>query len=344
MEICSLNDCSLSGQWDAYIQAHPQGTFCHLLGWKLSVEKIFQHRSYYFIAKENKKIVGVLPLFYIARNIFSGPSLISIPFATSGGILSDTQEIGCALLEHAKKLAQELNVDYLELRNLYKNSFENLISSDLYISFIRSLPSDPNEVLEMLPRKARAATRNAIKKNLSADFEPDNIKDFYQLFSENKRFLGSPSMPECFFLELRKQFSSSSTILFIRFEKKLLTAVMTFEFKDTLIAYYSGATLDHTQYNANNFMYYKLMQYGSEKGYHFFDFGRSRKDTGASDFKKNQGFEAKELPYQYYLVQAKDVPHINPSNPKFHLFQKIWKKLPLRVTQILGSQLVKYLP
>ncbi len=342
MEIIPLNT-TIEASWEQYVAQHAQSTFCHQLGWKRVVERVFGHRSYYFVAMEGGKITGLLPLFFIARNIFAGPTLISIPFATYGGILADSPQIMESLMQYASDLGQKLRVDYVEFRNLYPNSF-GLPESNLYITFIRSLPKSPDDVLDMFPRKARAATRNAMKKDLSANFEPDNIPEFYELFSANKRSLGSPSMPLAFFQELRQEFQDKVEILFVRTGSKLLTSVMAFMHKDTLSAYYSGATDDCIEYSANNFMYYKLMQYAVQKGFAYFDFGRSRRETGAADFKKNQGFESRPLFYQYQFIRQKSIPHNNPSNPKFRLFQAIWSKMPFKLTQMLGPYLVKYLP
>lgn len=89
-------------------------------------------------------------------------------------------------------------------------------------------------------------------------------------------------------------------------------------------------------------MYLKLQEYGVEKGYKLFDFGRSRKDAGTYHFKINQGFEPMQLYYQYYLHKAKRIPEISPSNKSFNLAKKIWSHLPLCITKFLGPKVFKY--
>ena len=56
------------------------------------------------------------------------------------------------------------------------------------------------------------------------------------------------------------------------------------------------------------------------------------------------GFEPEPLPYQYYLVKDKELPNLNPTNPKFSTFISIWKKLPVSVTKILGPRIIKLIP
>ena len=334
---------SQENEWDEYVQKSPQGAFCYLIGWKRVVEDVFGHQSCYLVARDAKKICGVLPLFYIRRNIFSGPSLISSPFATYGGILSDHSAATQALFDKARELAEKYNVDVMELRNTSPTELP-LIGNDLYQTFIKKLPEQPDQVLPSLPRKARAATRNAIKAGFEGKFENNNLSEFFQLFSENKKALGSPTMPYRFFSRLYEEFPNQISLYFTRLDGRIVTAVMCFQYQKTFTVYYSGAIQQRFKHNPNNFMYYHVMQYAAKQGFHYFDFGRSRKNTGAANFKKNQGFTPQALHYQYYLRKGKKIPEINPGNKKFHLFQAMWRHLPLKVTQLIGPQLVKYLP
>ena len=74
-----------------------------------------------------------------------------------------------------------------------------------------------------------------------------------------------------------------------------------------------------------------------------FDFGRSKRGTGAFEFKKHWGFEPEPLHYEFHLRHGASVPDINPLNPKFRLFVALWKRLPLPVANLLGPRIVKHL-
>ena len=81
----------------------------------------------------------------------------------------------------------------------------------------------------------------------------------------------------------------------------------------------------------------------TERGIKVFDYGRSKRDTGAFDFKTNWGFEPEQLFYEYYLVRRKDMPNLSPSNPRFGAAIRLWQHLPIRVTQVVGPHVAKYL-
>jgi len=53
--------------WDAYVDAHPDATFFHQLGWRWLVERCFGHRPHYLTARRNGEIAGVLPLFEMRK-------------------------------------------------------------------------------------------------------------------------------------------------------------------------------------------------------------------------------------------------------------------------------------
>ena len=85
------------------------------------------------------------------------------------------------------------------------------------------------------------------------------------------------------------------------------------------------------------------MRRACERGCRLFDFGRSKRGTGAFDFKKNWGFPAEALAYQYILRRGDKPPDNNPLNPKFQLFVKAWKRLPLPVANLIGPHIVRQL-
>ena len=85
------------------------------------------------------------------------------------------------------------------------------------------------------------------------------------------------------------------------------------------------------------------MERAREKGCRTFDYGRSKRGSGAFDFKTYWGFEPEQLYYEYFLVKRKEMPNLSPTNPKYGLAIKLWRKLPLVFTQVIGPPIAKYL-
>lgn len=327
---------------EAFVARAPRAGFWHRPAWMRAVRRVFDYPDCSLVARRGGRVVGTLPL---ARTptLTLAVHLTSVPFGVYGGVAGEDDAVEAALLERARKLAISDGADVLELRHRHPKP-TGLPESDLYVTFERELPARPEDALAMLPRKARAAARQARDRHaLRFDEGLWYVDDLHRLFSMNKRHLGSPPLPASFFEALRDELRGNVFIHLVRMEREPIAAVMSFSFRDTLLPYYSGgiAALEHTQ--CNNFLYWKLMEWAVERGFRRFDFGRSRRDSGPFHFKKNQGFEPAPLHYAYYLVRGSRLPSLNPSNPVFDLPRRVWQRLPLPVHEALGARLSRYL-
>lgn len=331
-------------KWDAFVKDHPSGTFFHLSGWRKVVEDTFRHEPIYLIAENRGEWLGVLPLFRV-KSPFTGNNLISIPYAVYGGPLSAGDDVTESLMEEAQVIGRRLGVEYVELRDL-KQVDPDVPGSDLYVTFRQELPADPAAVLPAIPKKARAEVRRARDKFEFSCEISDDLVSFYRLFVANKQRLGSPSLPYRWFRALREEFGSRLVLHIVREPGGApAAAVISFVMNDVLYAYYSGAARSKHKTGVNNFMYCSIMEWASEQGYRLFDFGRSRRETGPAAFKKNMGFTATPLYYQYWMLQPDaHIPEFNPSNPKLDLPRRVWSHLPPLLARGLSGRLSKYLP
>jgi hypothetical protein len=47
------------------------------------------------------------------------------------------------------------------------------------------------------------------------------------------------------------------------------------------------------------------------------------------------------LHYQFHLVRGRDLPDVNPLNPKYRVMVETWKRLPLPVANLLGPVIAR---
>lgn len=331
---------------DAYVRRHPSGSFFHLAGWGNVVARVMKHKRRDLLAWRGEEIVGVLPLS-MCRGLRSR-SLISMPYGVYGGPIGEDAAIERQLFEAAEAEAVKAKVGRLELRTRTEPRFEEsaLVPSDLYATFVKDLPEKVEDVLSGMPKKSRADARKARKDHGLTLIQGDHfLGDLVQLFHRNKRQLGSPGLPKKWFQALMEEFGSDISLHAVRREEETLCAVMCFHYEDQVLAYYSGSGdgVDRA-YKASGFLYMALQEWCVEQGYRVFDFGRSRKDSGAFDFKRRQGFEPADLQYRYRLVRDTGLPSLTPSNPKTKGLRDTWSKLPLWLTTRLSSPASRLLP
>lgn len=331
-------------RWDAFVRAHPRGTFFHLTGWRRAVEETFHHEPHYLVCEQGRAWRGVLPVFYV-RSPFIGRQLISTPYAVYGGVVAMDDAAEHALIDAACQHGRRLGAGYLELRHLEPRSGDR-VSYDLYVTFRKELPQETGEVMPAIPKKARAEVRRARDKHSMTFGESQDVASFFELFANEKRRLGTPSLPSAWFENLREEFGSSIVLHEVRDpDGRPMGAVMSFLFRETVYAYYSGSSVESRGKGVADFMYCRLMEWAVEHGYRVFDFGRSRRDTGAAKFKKNMGFEDEDLHYDFTLLRPNArLPEFHPSNPKLEGPRRMWSKLPSFVANRVGGRLSRYLP
>jgi FemAB-related protein (PEP-CTERM system-associated) len=342
-------------RWDAFVSRHPQGTFFHLSGWSRVVQETFKHKPYPLVVEQGRRWLGVLPMFLV-KSPFLGRNLISLPYAVYGGAISESGAAQAALMARAEALGGELGVGYVELRHLEARSTEHP-RSELYVTFRCELPDDPAEVMVRIPKKARAEVRRARAPLAPATDKappcygivvtPDgSVDELFALFAENKRRLGSPTLPKRWFQAMVDEFGKAVVIhRAVDPTGRTLAAVMSFCFRDTVYAYYSGSLTGINDTGVNNLIYCAIMEWAVEQGYTRFDFGRSRVDSGPAKFKKNMGFAAEPLHYEYLLLgDGAKMPEFHPSNPRLALPRRLWSRLPMPLANLLGARFSRYLP
>lgn len=327
-------------RWDAYILAHPDASFFHRAGWQRVIEQAFGHRTHFLYAEQQGNIVGVLPLVQIKSRLF-GHSLSSLPFCAYGGIVADDANVFAALDQAAQKLAQDLKVGVLEYRNLHAQH-SDWPTKDLYVTFRKTIEPEVDANMNAIPRKQRAMVRKGIKAGLMGEIDADTGR-FFDAYSSSVHRLGTPVFSRRYFRLLKEIFGEDCEVLTITLDGQLISSVLSFYFRDEVLPYYGGGTDAARAVAGNDFMYWDLMRRACERGLKVFDFGRSKRGTGSFDFKKNWGFEAAPLHYEYFLVEDRDIPEINPLNPKYSLFIKAWKRMPLAMANVIGPHIVKNL-
>lgn len=333
-------------QWDDYVKTHKGGSFFHLSGWQTVIEKSFGHPCYFLYALQQDVICGVLPLVEVKSKLF-GHALVSTPFCVYGGAIADTDDIVRQLEQQACQLAEQLQVDYLELR--YREAQNSpLILKQAHSTFGCEIAEGSDKILAGVKKKQRAVIRHSLKNELSCSMSSvtsnNDFTDFYQLLSISYRNLGTPIFTKKYFENLIVSFGDCSDIAVIRDKNnKASSAVMNFYFNKQVLPYYGGGNDSARGLKSADFMYYQVMCNAQEKGKTWFDFGRSKNDSGPYKYKKNWGMEPQPLHYYYHLVNATALPNLSPNNPKYKFFINMWQKLPLKISQFIGPFLSKYL-
>ena len=333
IRVARLDDAG-SASWDRFVAAAPDATFFHRAAWRTVIEGTFGHACHFLQAERAGRITGVLPLVHVTSRLF-GDRLISSAYGVYGGPVASDDASLEALNRAAERLARDLEVDYLEYRLRRPSRRPWASDAALYATFRRPLAPDPDANLHALPRKRRAMIRKALSSGLASEIER-GIGRFYPIYAQSARRHGTPVYPAAYFRTLLDAFGPDCEIVTVAGGRQPLASVLTFRFRDEVLPYYGGVVEPGRRCAAGDLMYWEVMRRACERNVRLFDFGRSKRGTGAYAYKRIWGFEPEPLHHEYLLLRASRMPEINPLNPKYAPLIACWRHLPLFAANALG--------
>lgn len=337
----NLSDPAERARIDAYVAEHPDSVFFHRPQWSLAVERGCGQRSHYLVAERpGGGLVGCLPLTDVRSALF-GRALVSTGFGTGGGVVADDKAGAAALLRAAAELSDRLGCATLELRG---GEFPDdyAVRDDVYVGFAMDLPTGEEAIFRSIKRRHRGV-RRARERDLGVRVgaAPEDRSDFFRVYGESMRNLGSPVFPPRLFGAMLDLFGEDADIVTISDGASPVASVLNFYFKDIVHPYWGGGTTAARDCFASELLYFEVMCHAARRGCTRFDFGRSKVGTGNYSFKMNWGMDPEPLRYGIRTAPGAAQRDINPLSPKNRLKVEAWKKLPLWVSNRLGPLLAR---
>ena len=330
--------------WDNYAQSSPLTSGYHQSGWRRIIEEAFGHETYYLAAQEeNGRVQGVLPLVLLASRGF-GRFLVSLPFVNYGGIVANSPESYRLLEASAIEKAKALDATHIELRHesLMKTAW---VSTERKVSMRLSLPNSYELLLKGFPSKLRSQVRRAQKEGMSVRVGGSEcLGEFYAVFSRCMRDLGTPVYAKEFFAKILEVFPKEARICIVSHGDVPVAAGFLYGFRSTMEIPWAASDKRFNRLAPNMLLYGTVLEYACQQGFQVFDFGRSSPDSGTYRFKEQWGAQPHQLYWYYWMGDGRQVPQLNPQNPKYALAIRVWQKLPLAVANLLGPHIVKHLP
>ncbi len=328
-------------QWDAYVWQHPQAQHYHLSGWAQAIERAYGHRAVYLVVEGEEGIQGILPLIEMRRWVL-GNVATSMPFLDYGGICAEDAEASQGLLDAALSHCASAGIETLDLRH-YAPSGLDLRRFDQKVTLVLPLADEAERQWQGFSAKVRNQVRKAQKSDLVVRWAgAEGLPDFYRVWSENMRDLGSPAHSPRFFRTVFAVFPSTRLALVYAGEAVIGGAVCLY-FRDTVLVPWASSLRSFLRYCPNNLLYWEAIRAACETGYRRFDFGRSSYDTGTYRFKKQWGAVEHALSWECWSAHDTARPIVDASHGPYGRALQLWQRLPLPVANWLGPSIRRYL-
>ncbi len=334
--------------WHTFISCHDDAVFYHTLAWRDFVHTVFGHRPYYLVCEQGDRITGVLPMFLVSYPML-GSKLISLPYDIgAGGPLAEDVPAASQLARHAMILATQLGVGYLQFRCAGTNAALAQLDLDESEPVILSEIALDNEhdVWSRIEKDHRKAIRKAQTRGVvtrEAESLDDYLK-FFNVYLQVFRAFGTPPYGQDYFEHLWHDLAPAghARLVLTEVEGRCVGGLLMFAFGRNLTSKFAAVLPEAVPLRAYPALYWRAIEIGLQENFARLSWGTSSRDqTGLIEFKERWGANSTVTAFYDLAVKGRP-PNIEKYYDTEGLVRRLWKKLPLAVTPVLGRRLNRW--
>ncbi len=340
---------------DFYALSHPDGLAYHLSAWRKAVEVAYGFKGVCLTAESRGRIRGILPLVRIRLPLMPG-ILVSVPYCDAAGPLADTPEIEHELISRALDLSRFMGIRTVSIRSARPMAGldPDTTVKPGKVRMLLPLPDRADTLLAGLKAKVRSQVKKPFKDGLTVQSGGrDLLDDFYPLFAENMRDLGSPVHAREWIRQILFRFKNRAVLFIVRMPDRTPAAGGILLCHPCMVSVpWASSLRGFNRWNPNMMLYWSFLKFAADHHFPMFDFGRSTPGEGTYSFKKQWG----AIPSPLHWADFQPAPGSNN-----HLLQPIFRttapavsgkrekaerlimKMPVSVSRIFGTMTRKYI-
>jgi FemAB-related protein (PEP-CTERM system-associated) len=319
-------------------------SFVGLDPWMKFVHNLYGFPVYRIASQLNNEVVGWLALVRVQHPVF-GDYLTTSPFGSYGGFAYSSIASREALLNKARVLANDLGVEYVNIRFGAGEEVppEGWIQHPIYATYRADLLPDPDKLMSVYSSGHRNHIRKSLKKGFSIKFgHIDLLDDVYEGLTRSMHELGSPYHNKSYLRAMAESLGDALEFAVVYSSHTQLAGAGVFIFQgDTVTNLHANILRRFRSDYAGEFLYWSMVERYCKKGCKVFDLGRSLIGSGNEVFKMKWKPRKQMLAYWYALMPGHALPELNQKNPKFQLAISIWKHMPSFAVRLLGPFFIK---
>jgi serine/alanine adding enzyme len=335
-----------SSDWDPFVVGFSDSSIYHLSGWTELAREVFGHRPLFVESRDSSgSLMGVLPVIR-QRSCLLGNFATSLAFFNYGGVLAADPLVAQQMMIRASEAAEALGCRYLEFRDVQPRPGDWTRRTDK-VTLRLELPDTVEALSRRLGSKLRSQVKRAEREGVQCRAGAAALlDDFYAVFAENMRDLGTPVYPKRFFAAILKRFEQYCHLVVIESHGEPWAAAFLVLWRGCAEVPWASCRAKVKPLGANMKLYWELLSQAIGRGCTSFDFGRSTVDSGTYRFKQQWG--AQPVPLYWYRWERHTAGHQTSSGKErgnvIQLATAIWQRLPVPIANTLGPLISGALP
>ncbi len=337
-------------RWDDFVEGHKIGLAYHFFAWKQAIEDSYQFECPYFLAEEEDRVCGILPTVHVHPPLCEG-KLVSLPYCDIGGMLAESPEVAEDLFDFACRYALVHKISNVEMRSSIESNPDSNKFSPQKVRMLLELPDNSEDLFSSFKSKLRSQINKPERDGLFAVVGgAELLNDFYSVFNENMRDLGSPVHSRNWLRSILKYYDERAKcgVVYMPDHTPAAAGIILCH-KRVVSIPWASSLRRFNRYNANMTLYWSFIKYAADKGYAFFDFGRSTPGEGTYRFKQQWGAKPHPLNWENWKISKTKSRFLlpgsvsNAGNQIRSMGEAVFQKMPLPAATFIGSRIRKYI-
>ncbi len=354
-------------KWIEFISNHSQATVYHHPAWLKVIENETCQKVLKLICiDEDKNIKGVFPLQFTKGFPFGlggipgTRRLASLPRTPVGGPLTSNSLATDMLIQKATDIVSSESACLLQIKSFDSDINDGIDSLYKYFwreIYIKEIPDYPDEIRYGKSKnhaKIKWAVNKAEQNNVihrTAESEVD-LKKWYPLYLDTMRIHTTPARSYRFFKNLWEILRPKGMMQLQLAEleengkQKIIAGSILLFYNKTVTHAFSGSSRirKNIELRPNDLLHWYAMLDAQKIGFKYYDLGEvSKGNIGLATYKKKWDTVKVNMYHYYYPEPAQLQEEELDSGTAGGVKEKIWQRLPLSITAILGEFVYKRL-
>lgn len=354
VDLLSKNDESA---YESFLKNCMFASVQNSLEWFKAITCLGEDVPYIILAKEQNKIVGVLPLFHYRCKF--GDLLTTVAWNSTSNIIfsekADQKEIYRALLNYSLALAEELDCiaisintnPFLKDEKYYLRDFNFDCIMENFIQYVKI-----NEIFDLkgnimhpnyvkrtnLSRNLKKAKRSPIV--ISEDQTKAHIDECCKIYEKRMQELGIVSLPKKFFLSVLKELTRTGKgkFLFAFHLEKMVASCLFLHHSAMMDVHTLAMDSDYAEYSPNYALSLHMLKWARQNSVSILNWmSSSRRGDGVYNWKQQWGSHVLRMVYLTKIFE--DISHLKSMNfTKLSEAYKFHYLLPFNLLENIESK------